>query len=317
MIRSRVPLGKPWVLGTKTTKSSQLLNGSKVAMFKKKDDDVVVVDKTCPHRGADLSCGIVKDDCLQCPYHGWLFDDKGKLVHVPTANRPPKKSNIRSYDIREKYDFVWYGDGDIPDVTEVTQLGWGQVTGSRLVKGNWVDWIGNSLDISHINFVHDFADEDDAAVRNMKIKETPTSTICEAFVTPKPVNLFTQHMKVDKCPVRVEFIYPNTTLIKIELKKPYKFTTFTSVMPVTPELTRLSWSFSHNMMVDPMIMNMINAEFGRQMDKTISEDEEIVSKIPPNFTWDVNVPCDIFQMKVVKRLNRMVEDNMENLFTLL
>ena len=37
----------------------------------------------CPHRGAALSLGCVRDGQLECPYHGWRFSGSGQVVVVP------------------------------------------------------------------------------------------------------------------------------------------------------------------------------------------------------------------------------------------
>ena len=34
----------------------------------------------CPHRGAQLSLGRVRDGALQCPYHGWRWEIDGQLT---------------------------------------------------------------------------------------------------------------------------------------------------------------------------------------------------------------------------------------------
>ena len=36
-------------------------------------DAVYVMDDTCPHAGASLSIGLIHDDCIVCPWHGWAF----------------------------------------------------------------------------------------------------------------------------------------------------------------------------------------------------------------------------------------------------
>lgn len=41
------------------------------------------LDDVCPHRGAPLSEGWVEKknghSCVVCPYHGWAFNEKGRL----------------------------------------------------------------------------------------------------------------------------------------------------------------------------------------------------------------------------------------------
>jgi phenylpropionate dioxygenase-like ring-hydroxylating dioxygenase large terminal subunit len=119
-------------------------------MFKDLKDKTCAVDDVCPHRGARLSKGRVKNGCIECPYHGWVFDGTGKLVSVPTTDKLPQKGDLKSYNIEELYDFVW----NVPENSLVSpplfqmldDPKWNRVSGSEEVKGNWVDWISNSTD---------------------------------------------------------------------------------------------------------------------------------------------------------------------------
>ena len=42
----------------------------------KTSSGVVAFNNRCPHRSAKLSLGWVKDDAIQCPYHGWTYGAK-------------------------------------------------------------------------------------------------------------------------------------------------------------------------------------------------------------------------------------------------
>ncbi|RZJ24477.1 MAG: aromatic ring-hydroxylating dioxygenase subunit alpha, partial [Haliea sp.] len=42
-----------------------------------------LLDRDCPHRGADLSFGRHEGDGLRCPFHGWKFDATGKCLETP------------------------------------------------------------------------------------------------------------------------------------------------------------------------------------------------------------------------------------------
>jgi phenylpropionate dioxygenase-like ring-hydroxylating dioxygenase large terminal subunit len=322
MIRSRVPLNFPWALGTKKTKASRMFGGNKLVMFPGKNGETKVIDDTCPHRGAMLSKGKVVGDCIQCPYHGWLFNGDGRLIHVPTSNIVPKKSDVMSYPVEELYDFVWSVPEDSlvspPLYPTMEGEGWHMVTGSHEVKGNWIDWVANATDISHINYVHDFADENNGSVDQMTVENSTDRTKCTAWVRPKAAHLFTRHMQVERSPIVSEFIYPNTTIIHIKLKEPYEFVTYTTLTPVNKTTTRITWCFAHNINLgDPMMMRMLNEHFQWQMKKTISEDEAIISEIPEDFNFKVNVSCDKFQTTVLNRLHGMLVDNEENLFYIL
>ena len=47
--------------------------GRRVAIIRYKDQ-LYALDAVCPHSGADLGLGRVKDGRVSCPDHGWTFD---------------------------------------------------------------------------------------------------------------------------------------------------------------------------------------------------------------------------------------------------
>jgi phenylpropionate dioxygenase-like ring-hydroxylating dioxygenase large terminal subunit len=150
------------------------IKGKEHALFKTKDGRISMVDAVCPHRGAKLCNGKVKGNNIQCPYHGWEFDPDGTLVKVPSSGNIPCKGDIQSYSVVEDGGFIWASDtkDTLPTryCEELFDPSWVKVYGSRELQGNIYDWILNATDISHINFVHDFADEDNARVRNTKVE---------------------------------------------------------------------------------------------------------------------------------------------------
>ena len=316
LARTRVPVGRPWSLGVKGDKRADVFNRNGIAIFKTKDGMYHAVEDECSHRGAKLSQGKVIDDCLQCPYHGWTFDKNGRVTHVPTGPIP-KKSDIMSYDLHEQYDFLWMDvtDRTPPICPEFGDPSWHLVTGSTELVGNWVDWVGNATDISHINYVHDFADESNGSVDEFNVEENTDFITCTAYVKPKAAHILTKHMQVPRSPIVSEFHFPNTTIIKIKLKEPYEFITYTTLTPINRLETKMTWCFAHNINLgDPTMMKILNNHFRYQMNKTIREDETIIAGLPPNFVPTINVQCDMFQVKVLNRLNSMVEDNGSNLF---
>jgi nitrite reductase (NADH) small subunit len=50
------------------------LRNHTLAIFRTRDDRVLVMDDTCPHAGGSLSAGHVENDCtVYCPWHHWPF----------------------------------------------------------------------------------------------------------------------------------------------------------------------------------------------------------------------------------------------------
>jgi phenylpropionate dioxygenase-like ring-hydroxylating dioxygenase large terminal subunit len=69
-----------------------------------------VADAACPHRGAALWMGTVRDGTLECPYHGWRFAARiGACTRAPSlpAGAPPPRVALRTYPVREAYGHVW------------------------------------------------------------------------------------------------------------------------------------------------------------------------------------------------------------------
>ena len=61
------------------------------------------MDPYCPHMGANLGKGgtVVKDSCIQCPFHGFIFDGKSGQPVYP--NGQPKKLTKCEYPSGVKY----------------------------------------------------------------------------------------------------------------------------------------------------------------------------------------------------------------------
>lgn len=59
------------------------IDGFKLAVFLDQGEPRVI-DDTCPHAGASLSGGPVRDGCAVCPWHAWAFELKtGELRGAP------------------------------------------------------------------------------------------------------------------------------------------------------------------------------------------------------------------------------------------
>lgn len=123
---------------------------------------VTVAQGRCPHRGMALWLGQVRDGCLECPYHGWLFaPDDGRCVRVPAlpAGSRPATGHLRTYPVREAYGHVWTCL-DEPYLPFPTLLGYG-ADGWRYGFGEPTDLAcgmrqltENFRDMAHFPFVH-------------------------------------------------------------------------------------------------------------------------------------------------------------------
>ena len=69
--------------------------GEKVVFFRDATGKAAALIDRCPHRGARLSLGTVRNGCLQCPFHAWTFDADGSVRHVP-LNPDAHLQNLRA-----------------------------------------------------------------------------------------------------------------------------------------------------------------------------------------------------------------------------
>ncbi|EHI12135.1 Rieske 2Fe-2S domain-containing protein [Mycolicibacterium thermoresistibile] len=100
--------------------------GADLVAYRGHSGNVVVLNAHCLHMGAHLGHGgVVVDDEIECPFHGWRWDAEGRNTHIPDGS-PPKRGQhtMRCWSVAENCGVVlmWYdADGGKP-TWEVPQL---------------------------------------------------------------------------------------------------------------------------------------------------------------------------------------------------
>lgn len=127
----------------------------------------VLFDK-CTHRSAKLSSGLVVNDNIECPYHGWQFNGCGRCMMIPqalsNAKIPAMATNMKNTDLhaREHDGIVWIYTNNCKAVDATSSmLDFASNPSFILTEKafdapyNYYLQIENLLDPAHINFVHD------------------------------------------------------------------------------------------------------------------------------------------------------------------
>lgn len=99
--------------------------GKDLVLLRTKDGTAHVLDAHCPHLGAHLGYGgKVIGNKIQCPFHGWCFDSKGKCIEIPYASKIPPKAQIRSWVVREVNGLImlYYHPQAEPPTWEIPEL---------------------------------------------------------------------------------------------------------------------------------------------------------------------------------------------------
>ena len=87
-----------------------------LALFRNSKGELGCVVDQCTHRGAALSLGKIKGDCLQCPFHGLEFNKNGQCNFIPANGKASvadiTRYNVKHYTVREANEiiYLWYGD---------------------------------------------------------------------------------------------------------------------------------------------------------------------------------------------------------------
>src|SRR5687767_7291918 len=58
--------------------------GAQYVLCRTEDGEPFMLDAYCAHMGAHLGHGgEVKDGCVVCPFHGWVWDRHGQVAEIP------------------------------------------------------------------------------------------------------------------------------------------------------------------------------------------------------------------------------------------
>ena len=152
-------------MAVRPVKAVRLL-GQDFVLFKNAAGQFGLLDRDCPHRGADLAFGRHEGDGLRCPFHGWKFDVSGQCTETPAE--PPgstlcQRVQQRSYPLIEKSGvlFGWFGPQGMPAPPfPAFDCFAAPATHTFAFKGlwncNWLQAFEVGIDPAHASFLHRF-----------------------------------------------------------------------------------------------------------------------------------------------------------------
>ncbi len=120
-----------------------------------------MLDRCC-HRHAPLSLGKKVDDCIQCNYHGLVFNSQGQCVSAPVESNL-SLFRVKTFAVHEinQWIWIWMGDPAQADPNQIPNIWWYahpdwayKPNGYLKVAAHYLLIADNLLDFSHLPFVH-------------------------------------------------------------------------------------------------------------------------------------------------------------------
>ncbi|RJG04763.1 aromatic ring-hydroxylating dioxygenase subunit alpha [Noviherbaspirillum cavernae] len=147
------------------------LMGQDFVLFRDEHGKLGMLDRDCPHRGADLAFGRIEGGGLRCPFHGWLFDVKGTCLETPAEPEGSKlctRIKQSAYPVIEKSGiiFAYIGEGEppaFPDFDCFVAPGTHTFAFKGLFECNWLQALEVGIDPAHASYLHRFFEDEDTS----------------------------------------------------------------------------------------------------------------------------------------------------------
>jgi len=284
--------------------------GRTVVLFRDEEGKPRCMENLCPHRGAPLGQGWVKEveghgKCVVCPYHAWAFDGEGRLSDVPSSTKGglPKRPLLDTYPVEEKGGFVWlyFGSSEmpaeerppIPYIPEMDDPNWRAVYAEMEFEAPHWNVFDNALDLAHIHYVHNgsFGNPDKPEVMGMAMERDTWGVKGNFQIHNKPVNKLWEWTRVPHVPVEVQAWLPMSSAVRITLGHGIQMITFVNTVPIDEHRSINRFCLIRNFATSPLMDGFVRKE----MYKILGEDKVMVETVRPEnmrqeFSLEVDLP---------------------------
>lgn len=277
-----------------------MMLGQNFALWRDTKGKVNCVSDTCSHRSGALSDGRIRDDCLECPYHGWTFNGDGSCVRLPSLGadaKIPERTRVDAYPVEERYGLIHVFLGDLPEAErppiqpapEFDDPDWRFI----LLTMDWdIDYkrsVENTMDPAHNEFTHDthgfMGIKEDYRVAEIELQDTDWGT---GFMNPmKSPPLAQQDMREASGKQEEGIAYagsgnhgPNATWTHIHISDTAWMHGFAFHTPIHEKLDRIYVLGGRNFITDPRY----DTTFEKRALYVAGQDKDVLEPIHPKLT---------------------------------
>ena len=182
------------------------LLGQDLVLFRDGQGRFGLLDRDCPHRGADLAFGRHEPEGLRCPFHGWKFAVDGECLETPAEGAGSTLCNRvrqRSYPVMQQSGvlFAWLGEeGSTPSALPHFDCFAAPSSHSFAFKGlwncNWLQAFEVGIDPAHPSFLHRYLQDESltgaygrqfrgASVGEVAGERWPMTRVMREFCSPE------------------------------------------------------------------------------------------------------------------------------------
>ncbi len=276
------------------------LLGRDFVLYRDSNGEVQCLSDVCLHRGGSLAGGVVRDDCVACPYHGWQFNGAGKVEFIPSEGRDfkiPDKARVDSYPTEERYGMIWVFLGDlpederfpIPELPEFDDPEWRMITDEWTWQAEAARVVENGIDIAHVSFVHPVFGMPETAEDNqiVKVEKGEHWGYSENMQYPPQMkeNFLRRRMRKDRQPTVTKPYYDLSGMvvrIQIDINPKMSILMFDANTPVDEHTTRTFALQFRNFFKQSFFDNGSR----KRLRKIFAEDATIINAAAPNYLPD-------------------------------
>lgn len=220
-----------------------------LVLFRTGDGSPAALEDRCAHRGMPLAGGRVEHGALQCPYHGWCYDESGKAVRMPSVPRHDSylpDASIAAFKCVEQDGYIWVCLGSNPAqelppaFAHLGEPGWTSFRMYNRFEAPVESCLENFLDCPHATFVHRhwFRTPSHREVR-CSVRALDDGAVAQYFDEPREKSLVWSLLT----PARGEmqhtdrYIAPSTTRVDYRFAEDRRYIVTSFCTAVTDKLT--------------------------------------------------------------------------------